>query len=184
MRRRKITLKIMTILIQEEPESTWLFIGREYTPHKTQEFLTAYIDSIVSNYKDNSEVFDQVLDLLDEIIAANKDVEEDLERVITWLFKDCKFVQYVSPIMLDSDNILQIEGGLKNDKRLIVKRVFKFFEDILNSDDFDKKTKKVILKYIYKQPGLTDNIILNLNQPDDDDVTILSSQMVIIGNMC
>jgi hypothetical protein len=101
--------------------------------------------------------------MLDELFAVNMDVPEDLERVISWLFRDCKFIQYISPIMLDSDNILQMEGGLKNDKRLIVKRVFKFLEDILNSDDYEKKTKKTILKYIYKQPGLTDNIILNLN---------------------
>jgi hypothetical protein len=58
MRRRKITLKILTLLFNEDPESTWMFIGRDKCPDKTKEFLTKYLDSIILNYKDNSEGFD------------------------------------------------------------------------------------------------------------------------------
>ena len=88
---------------------------------------------------------------------------KDLKRVIAWLFKDCKFVQYISPILLDSDNIQQETG--QQDKKNIVKKLFAFFENCLEDEAFDEKvkTKKKILEYIYKQPGLTDNIILNLN---------------------
>ena len=37
--------------------------------------------------------------------------------------------------------------------------------------------------YIYEQPGLTANLVFNLNNPRDDDPSVLSSQISIIGNM-
>lgn len=65
--------------------------------------------------------------------------------------------------MLDSDNIQQESGS--QDKKMIVKELFELFEYCLDHEDFDDKVKmrKYILQSIYKQPGLTDNIILNLN---------------------
>jgi hypothetical protein len=72
----------------------------------------------------------------------------------------------VCPILLDSDNI--VTDDVADDKKRVIRALFIFLEYLID-DDQPEKEVKIILDYIHKQPGLMSNIILNLNQPQDDD---------------
>lgn len=43
---------------------------------------------------------------------------------------------------------------------------------------------KNVLEIIHDTPGLIANIIFNLNNPEDDDETILIHHIMLIGTMC
>jgi hypothetical protein len=43
---------------------------------------------------------------------------------------------------------------------------------------------KNVLDIIHDIPGLIANIIFNLNNPEDDDETVLVHHIMLIGTMC
>ena len=107
----------------------------------------------------------------------------------------------MSSILIDSDNLNK--DIQKNKYRIdINKSAFKFFsnltkdendliedlteEEVLKKNIVKRNTLiiKKILAQIYIQPGLINNMILNLNNPDDDDTDVVTSVICIIGNMC
>jgi hypothetical protein len=67
-----------------------------------------------------------------------------------------------------------------------MQQTFELIDTITSDDIADRYDENVrfILKQIYDQPGLINNIIFNLNQPRDDDPVVLSFQIVLIGTMC
>lgn len=58
---------------------------------------------------------------------------------------------------------------------------------MLISDDMSDHQEfhvKNVLEIIHDTPGLIANIIFNLNNPEDDDETILIHHIMLIGTMC
>lgn len=76
---------------------------------KCKMFINAYTDSIITDddgdgsfdYKDNGEVFVSFINMIKKILEVTaqnrfkkpkKQNTKDLKRVVSWLFRDCKFV--------------------------------------------------------------------------------------------
>lgn len=166
---RLTTLKIIHELCDATEDGDNLFFGLK----DAQVYLLKYFKSIVrseenkekSNYTGNGEPFSHLIDCM-TIFARD-------HPMVTYetLFKKCKFIQNVSPMMLDSDGI-QVIPGVKNEKIDILKKLFEYVEFCTN-EDRPQKMAKSILEMIYKQPGLIANMIFNLNNPKDDDPEIL-----------
>ena len=131
----------------------------------TQVFLLRYFKSIVrseeqrekSNYAGNAEPVTHLIDIM--MIFARDHPQDTYDT----LFKKCKFIQNVSPMMLDSDGI-QVVPGVKNDKIDILKKLFQYIE-YCTGENMPHKIAKSILEMIYKQPGLIANMIFNLSNP-------------------
>ena len=101
------------------------------------------------------------------------------------ILKQCKLINNLTSIMLDSDNLKSSEGG-ETDKLKIMRKTFKFIEYLTSDDQADQHESHVkdVLQTIYEQTGLINNLIFNLNQPRDDDPKVLGRQIVLIGTMC
>lgn len=66
------------------------------------------------------------------------------------LFKKCKLIQLVSPLLLDSDKLDVSASKSKNDKLQVMQRLFIFIEKVTNEDSFNEDYARKILKYIFK----------------------------------
>ena len=104
---------------------------------------------------------------------AKTDFHSFYEKIL----HDCNLIKNMTSIMLDSDNLLSKQKDTMNDKQLIMQSVFLFIRELTSDEMTDNHQDYVreILKTIYEQPGLINNIIFNLNQPKDDDPLVLSS---------
>lgn len=116
-------------------------------------------------YKNNFPVFVAFLEMLQSF--------QDDGDLYALLFKKCKLVQLLSPLLLDSD---KLDTGLaknKNDKLNIMQKLFQFIVHVTSEDSFEEIYARKILKYIFKQPGLMANVVFNLDSPRDDDPIVL-----------
>ena len=133
--------------------------------------------------------------------------KEDFGAMKRIVFDDCKIIMTLTPLILDSDNIKIGENAGKDadddkekEKVAIIRPLMLFLDSCTCEPDENiqhgkitdchkrvnkpKKHVKNILKQLFEQPGLTANLIFNLNSPSGDDEKILSAFIAIVGNMC
>ena len=66
---------------------------------------------------------------------------------VKFLFEKCKFIQNMSPILLDSDNI-KTDDDTTADKCKVMKALFKLLQFLIDEDTPENEIK-VILEHMY-----------------------------------
>ena len=160
-------------MIEATEEGARLF----FLNKESNEFIVSFLKTIFNNYAGKGALFVSFIGMLNKIR-----VKKACQQVLfDNIFKKCRLIQLMSPIMMDSDNLRQ-GSGTSEDKLTVLQTLFTFLEDV-TSDTFDHGLASDILKIIFKQSGLTENLIFNLSDPKEDDDRVLLCQVALIGNM-
>lgn len=170
--------EIIVILMKQDTSATCeSLFNHRHRQNEIQTIIQSFIKEVCESadrsYKGYNDQWEAFMDMLKALADYDPKLMYDV------LFKKAKFAHLVSPMMLDCDNLqTQADKRGARDKITIMKRLFKFLNDVTdppNSDSSQKSDKivKNILNDLYEQPGVIANTIFNLNSPREDDPDIL-----------